>query len=157
MDSLDFDDDELQEIFSHLRILVIRAGYADWDKSTMDWLLERDFEEATEETAVRRRVILEEIIDYSNYFSEYLRVRSTSSIAAHKEMLSEVLHTNDGEKSVDSAILETDEGREQSLLQSDANVDKMLDVLNSFTALLEGQPNNFFDREGPEESFDYDG
>lgn len=156
MDSLDFDDDELQEIFSHLRMLVIRSGYADWDKSTIDWLSERVFQEEIEETEIRGRAILKEIIDYSKYFSEYLRVRSTSSVDANKIMLRALLRTNDGERSVDSALLITNEGQEHSLLQPDVDVDKMLTVLENFIALLEGQPIKFFSTEDPGESLDHE-
>ncbi len=146
-----FSEEEWQEIFDELRLLVQRAGYGEWDRATMDSL--GDDSEDTLRAPFERRGMLPphtQLERYTKDFIGFLRLRSKEAQARQRIMLSEFLQTESGAP-VDDIRVDF-EGRSLSLDESGDDPDAMIAALDTFLHEIAGENTAFWSEADAEDA-----
>lgn len=154
----EFSEEEWQEIFDELRLLVQRAGYGDWDRATIDSLSD-DFEDV-ERAPFERRGMLPphmQLERYTKDFIGFLRLRSKETRERQRNALEGLLRTETGTPVADVRV--DVEGRALSLDESGDDPDAMIAALNTFLHEIAGEETQFWseaEAEDREEGRDLD-
>jgi len=143
MDIDEFSDGEWREVFEELRLLVQRAGYADWDMAMVESLDASDPDDrfaASAEVAVRPAN--HELRRYTEEFMRFLKSRSRWTLDERRNSLGNILHTVDGQPVEDFSVVFGE--RERSLYERTDNIEAMIDQLNRFHAEISGEDTSFW-------------
>ncbi len=125
----DFDEDDWQELLAELRLLVVSAGFIEWDSSMAAALEE---EEEADRGGARWQVIR-----YAKSFSMFLTVRSEANLERMRGELVELIRT-DREQPVTDAIVRDREGERSISVFAGRRSDGVIAELRRFVdALLE--------------------
>lgn len=139
----EFSEEEWQEIFDELRLLVQRAGYGDWDRATINSLSD-DFEDG-ERAPFERRGLLPphtQLERYTKDFIGFLRLRSKETQARQRTELAKLLQTESGAPVEDIRV--DFEGRALLLDESEDDPDAMIAALNTFLHEIVGEETQFW-------------
>jgi hypothetical protein len=148
MNTEDFSDSEWQDVLDEFRLLVVRAGYTDWDASAMEALAD-EIEDGSGARHDRVPVItpVEQLRRYAGAFMRYLKARSRYARDERFGQLGNLLHTEGGAPVED--FLVDFEGRDRPIFAGEDDPDGMIDVLARFLAELNGEDGTFWDN-GPD-------
>lgn len=139
----EFSDGEWREIYEELRLLVQRAGYADWDMAMAESLAADDPEDrvaASAEFGVRPANY--ELRRYTEEFMRYLKSRSRWTLDERQKSLGNILHTADGQPVENFSVIFGE--RERSLYERTEDIEKMIDQLSRFHAEISGENTSFW-------------
>lgn len=139
----EFSDGEWREVFEELRLLVQRAGYADWDMAMVESLEASDPDDrfaASAEFAVRPANY--ELLRYTEEFMLFLKSRSRWTLDERRNSLGNILHTADGQPVEDFSVVFGE--REQSLYDRTDEIEQMIEQLNRFHAEISGEDTDFW-------------
>lgn len=147
----EFSQAQWRDILDELRLLVVRAGYADWDAAMAETLGEERAEiESRAFDGVPIRQSSHELRRYAEAFRRFLKARSRETLAERRRQLSSLLHTVDGEP-VDQIVLSID-GRELPIGEGYDDPDAMIAELGRFLATITGEDDAFWEEgEGDDE------
>lgn len=145
----DFSEDEWQSVFDEFRLLVVRAGYADWDASAMDSLND-EADELTSARDDRPDVItaVDQLRRYSAAFSRFLKARSRYASEERLGQLGKLLETESG-MPVEGFLVDFGR-RDRAIFKGDDNPDAMIAILGRFLAELNGEDGTFW-KEDPDD------
>lgn len=147
MDSKEFSEEEWQEVFDEFRMLVVRAGYSDWDTSAMEALAD-ETDEGDGRRYDRPSAIapVEQLRHYAAAFRRFLKARSRAARSERLGQLGELLHTESGEPVQD--FLVDFEGHDRAIFKGDDDPDGMIEMLGRFLDELDGKDGAFW-TDGP--------
>lgn len=143
MNSEDFNEDEWQDVFDEFRLLVVRAGYSDWDASAMEALA--DETDARDRRYDRSEAMsqVEQLRRYTAAFMRFLKVRSRYAREERLGQLGKLLHTESGEPVTDFIV--DFAGHDRLIFKGDDDPDAMIETLGRFLAELHGEDGAFWD------------
>ena len=95
MDPDAFDDEEWQFLLDELRMLVVRAGFADWDSAMAQCLTEPDEETAPVDALIAPSPHTQ-LRNYTERFMRFLKVDSAWARERRRETLGSLVQTPDG-------------------------------------------------------------
>jgi len=144
MDTENFSDGEWQEVFEEFRLLVVRAGYTDWDASAMDALADEiEDRDSARFDRVPRLFPVEQLRRYAGAFMLFLKARSRYARDERREQLGSLLHTEAG-MPVEDFLVDIS-GRERPIFTDEDDPDGMINELGRFLAELNGEDGAFWD------------
>lgn len=146
MDLESYSDSDWQEVLDEFRLLVARAGYAEWDGAMADALIESD-----EEPLDRRPGVavdsssLDELRRYVAAFMRLLKGRTGEALDKQRRSLSSLLRTTDGLPVTDFAVAFGDRGGMRRLDERlDGNA-AMMEELRHFLDELYGEDRDYWE------------
>jgi hypothetical protein len=144
MDIDEFSETQWGEVLEELRLLVQRAGYADWDIAMAESLDEgRDRDgRASKDVKLAEGSAHQQLRRYTEEFMRFLKSRSRWTLEEHRRSLGRLLHTTDGAPVEDFTVV-FDE-RERSLYEHTDQIEAMVDELNRFHAEIGGESTGFW-------------
>ena len=143
MDTELFSDPEWQDVLDEFRILVSRAGYADWDAAAIEALDdEAEDGDGLRDERVRYVPPVEQLRRYARAFSLFLKVRSRDAQELRRVQLGNILRTADGAP-VENVVVDFD-GREQSVFAGEGDPDAMIAEIGRLLAELDGEDGAFW-------------
>jgi hypothetical protein len=141
LDLQEFSEEDWRNILEEFRLLVVRAGYADWDASMAAALSEAE-EDRERFDPLPRQPAVESLRNYTAAFMRYLKARSRYTLDERRHELGNLLHTTSGAP-VEDFVLDID-GREYSIFAGEDDPDSMIEVLQRFLAELHGENTDFW-------------
>ena len=145
----EFSNSEWRDIFDEFRLLVVRAGFAEWDNATAEALDDLNDTDAGKDRSFQQPPV-EQLRRYAAEFMHFLKARSRWNLETKRAELGRLLRTEDGAPVHDFSVVF--EERRQSLEERADETDAMIDLLNQFLAELHGERTDFWGAapEGPE-------
>lgn len=146
MNREDFSDEEWQEVFDEFRLLVVRAGYSDWDASAMEALADETGEAGdTRYERVSALPAAGQLHRYAAAFMRFLKARSRTARDDRRGQLGRLLHSESGAPVEDFMV--DFEGRERAIFGGDDDPDGMIATLANFLAELDGDDGAFWNED----------
>lgn len=130
----DFDEDDWLEMFAELRLLVVNAGFMDWDASTVASLDEEEEGDASSRW---------QLIRYLKSFSTFLSVRSEENLDRMRGELEELVQTDRELPVRDVIVRDRDDAMGVSVLEGPSS-DGLIDELRKFLNALR-EDTGYFD------------
>jgi hypothetical protein len=140
----EFSEAQWREVLEEFRLLVQRAGYADWDMAmaqSLDEGRDRDVR-AFEDVKLAGESAHDQLRLYTEEFMRFLKSRSPWTLEEHSRSLGRLLHTTDGAP-VEGFTVVFDE-RERSLYERSDQFEAMIEKLNRFHAEISGESTGFW-------------
>lgn len=139
----DYSEAEWQDILDEFRLLVVRAGYTEWDAATIEVIFE-GYEDGDGSRFDRTPTPppVEQLRRYVTAFMRYLKARSRYARDERRAQLTDLLRTEAGTP-VDDFLVDFD-GRERSIFEIDDDPDAMIELLGRFLDELNGEDGRFW-------------
>lgn len=148
MDTQDFTNDEWQDMLDEFRLLVMRAGFADWDAAMAVAL--NDFGDLDgrripigAEAAIFELPAIERLRLYARQFMTFLKSGSRWPIDENRARLAGLLRT-ENDTPVDNIFVSFNERREPIDARAD-DIAAMVDEIGRFLNELHGEDTGFWD------------
>ena len=146
MDLQNYSDRDWQEILDEFRLLVARAGFADWDRATADALIETGDDEPDRRDGFSADgAPLEQLRRYAGEFIRFLKARSRWTLDEDRRSLAHLLTATDGQPIDDFKVVFDDRDETRSLYERVDNTDAMIEELRWFIDELYGEDRDFWD------------
>lgn len=143
MDTRDFSEAEWRDILDEFRLLVQRAGYADWDLAMALSIEEQRRDPERQLEGARDQPTLDELRRYAGEFTRFLKSRSRWVLDQQHERLGSILLTDEGQPVVTVAVAF---GEDRSSLYERTNeIDAMIAALGLFIAEIHGDDSDFWE------------
>ncbi len=144
----DYSEAEWQDVLDEFRLLVVRAGYTEWDAATIEAIVEGyEDDDGARFDSIPTLPPVEQLRRYAAAFMRYLKARSRYARDERRVQLDNLLRTEAGAPVND--FLVDFEGRERSIFEIDDDPDAMIEELRRFLDELSGEDGRFWD-EGQE-------
>jgi hypothetical protein len=141
MDVEEFSDDEWQDVFDELRLLINGAGFAEWDIAMIAALDEEFPSEAEIDRPVHGGAHAR-LVNYGQSFMGLLKTTSRYNLDRSREALGSLL-INESGRPVDTVLIDVG-GRTISLFDA-SPTDPMIEMLQQFLGTITGQDDAFWD------------
>ena len=135
----EFNDRDWREVFAELRLMVVSAGFSEWDTAAAAAL-----DESKDERVDRRP--RDQVLRYVRSFGSFLKVRSKENLDRMRSELGEILQSQDGEPVFQAEVPDLYDGRAGDILEGNAS-DELLNVVSAFANAVEGE-DGYFDDDG---------
>lgn len=146
MDLKNYSDRDWQEVLDEFRLLVVRAGYAEWDSAMADVLIESDEEASVGRPGVAADILpLDELRRYVAAFMRLLKGRTGETLDMQRSSLGSLLRTTDGLPVTDFAVSFGDRGGTRRLDESLHANTAMIEELRRFLDELYGEDRDYWD------------
>lgn len=146
MDLQNYSDRDWQEILDEFRLLVARAGFADWDRATADALSETGDDELDRRDSFSADgAPLEQLRRYAVEFTRFLKARSRWTLDEDRRRLAHLLTATDGQQIDDIKVVFDDRDETRSLYERVDDTDAMIEDLGRFVDELYGEDRYFWD------------
>jgi hypothetical protein len=126
----DFGTEDWRETLAELRLMVVGAGFSDWDAGAAGALEDNDDEYRDPRRQLQR---------YAEGFVSFLKVRSEWNLARMQEQLGQILRDAD-DRPVTEAIVEGDHEGELNDILGGPTSDDLMDGMIAFLNAMNGDP-----------------
>jgi inactivated superfamily I helicase len=130
----DFEDSDWRATLAELRLLVVSAGFSDWDSAMAAGLAEKDEE---------RQSPRDDLLEYARSFASFLKVRSAWNLRRVRAELADLVQDREG-RPVTEALLIDDEGERHDLLGGEPS-DVLVETVTAFASAIAGDGGGYFD------------